>query len=382
MKKFIGIIILIGIIIIIIRVSSSGTPEPAPTAKEPVKIGAALMLTGPTALLGELQKGAIAMAVEKINKDGGINGRPLEVIIEDAAYDPKTAVSAYQALKLKGLKNFIIDGSSVVAATHSLVVSDGNFSIAGVATAPSYFDGSNRTCRIGTTARNIGPTMKKIALSHGYKKVALLLPDNEYGRGFADEYTKAFSAEGGTVVISEFYSSAPGVTDLRTNITKIKAAQAGIDAIIFSNILNSVEPTLKQIKEIGITKPLISDFPTLTNPALKDLSLMEGVEFADIEYSQYDKATDSQETKDFKTAYRAKFNAEPIYFTASQYDITLLLAKAITTVGEEPGKIADYISSLKEYQGITGMYSFDSDCEVSRKEVVSKVVGGKFVEVK
>ena len=139
MKKLLGLVIVIIIVIVIIRISSSGTPAAVPASKEPVKIGAALMLTGPAALLGELQKNAINLAVEKINADGGINGRPVEVITEDAVYDPKQAVSAYQALKQRGLKNFIIDGSPIIAATHQLVVDDGNFSIAAVA-APSIFD--------------------------------------------------------------------------------------------------------------------------------------------------------------------------------------------------------------------------------------------------
>jgi branched-chain amino acid transport system substrate-binding protein len=378
------LIIIIILIIVGVSFSSKSSTSSSEKGKElgPIKIGAALMLTGPTALLGELQQRAIGMAIEKINKDGGINGRQLEVVVEDSAYDPKTAVSAYQALKLKGLRNFIIDGSSVVAATRKLVVDDGNFTIAPVATALNYYDGNNRTCRISITARTIGPRLSELVLKKGYKKVAVLLPDNEYGRGWAEEFTKSYPTQGGTIVVTEFYSAAPGMNDYRTSITKIKAKQDDIDGIVMSNVLNTVESMLKQMKEIGLTKPIISDFATLTNPALKDMSLVEGVDYVEYEYTKDDVATDSSDTRAFKMAYREKYNSSPIYFSAGHYDVTLLLAKAISVVGEDPQKIADYISGLKEYQGITGKYSFDSDCEVQRNTVFRHVKDGKSIEFK
>ena len=376
MKKTTIIIGVIIIILIIIAVSSGSSKK---TATEPVRIGAALMLTGPTAQLGELQNNAINLALEKINKEGGINGRPLEVVVEDAAYDPKTAVSAYQALKAKGLHNFIIDGSSVVASTHQLVIDDGNFSIAGVATAPSYFDDNNHTCRIGATAKTMAPALAKLALKEGYKKVAMLMPDNEYGRGFAEEFSKSFQASNVMVVATEFYSAAAGTNDFRTSITKIKSVQPTIDAIVFSQVFTNVETMLNQMKTLGINKPILSDYPTATNPSLKNLSLMEGTRYVDAEYTKTDLPTDNADTKAFKDAYRAKYASDPIYFAAAHYDITLLLAKAIKEVGEDPQKISDYVSNLKNYPGITGTYTFDRDCEVDRKMVIKKIENGKIV---
>ena len=58
------------------RASDSGS-------QEPIKIGAILSLTGTYAGLGEPEKNLIEMEVKKINDEGGINGRPVEVIIED-----------------------------------------------------------------------------------------------------------------------------------------------------------------------------------------------------------------------------------------------------------------------------------------------------------
>lgn len=339
------------------------------------------MLTGPVAHLGELQQNGVSLAVEKINDAGGINGRKIEIVVEDSAYDPKQAVSAYQALKSKGLRNFIIDGSPIVSSTRKLVVDDGNFTIAVVATTPSYFDGYNNTCRLALTAKNLAPAAGDLALKNNYKKVALLLPDNDYGRGFADEFIKDFDKKG-EVIATEFYASTQNTNDFRTNITKIKSVQSEIDAIVFSQILNNIEPMLQQMKTLGLTKPLVSEFPTMTNPALKDLSLVEGAIFVDSEFSKNDLPTDSIETKAFKDAYRAKYNSDPILFAAAHYDAVFILTQAIKEVGEDPQKIADYVSNLKNYNGVTGFLSFDNDCEIDRNVTFKKIENGQIVDMK
>lgn len=207
------------------------------------------------------------------------------------------------------------------------------------------------------------------------------MPDNEYGRGLTESFTKAYVAAGGVVVATEFFNGTSGVTDFRTSITKVKAIQSQVDAIVVINAFNTVEAMLKQMKDLGITKQLISDYSMMTNPALKDMTLVEGVKFINYEYDKTDVATDSAETKAFKAAYRAKYNSDPIYLAAGHYDVTILLAKTIAAVGEDPQKIADYISGLKNYQGITGVYSFDSDCEVSRGTVSQVIKEGKFVGI-
>ncbi len=190
MKKTVWIIIALIVVFLIAGIVKQPSKQ---SSTGPVRIGGAFIITGPAAAVGELQQKGADLAIEVINKNGGINGRPLELVVEDAKYDPKGAVDAYQALKFKGLKNFLIDGSVTVAATHQLVIDDGNFTIAGGAIAPSYFDGSNRTCRIALTAKNFAPGMVDLLNKHNYQKIAVLFPDNEFGRGLADEFNKAFN---------------------------------------------------------------------------------------------------------------------------------------------------------------------------------------------
>lgn len=372
--------IILGIIVILLVIwGISAATKKNETSKEPIRIGGAYILSGPAGLVGELQRNATKMAVDEINAAGGINGRPFEVVMEDSQYESKTALNAYQALKLRGVKFIIADGSPVVAPIRPMAIADGNFMIVPGATTPSYFDGDSRSCRIALTAKNFGPALSDILMNKGYKRVATFYPDNESGKGFSDEFTKAFVAKGGKIVIAEFYN-ASGTGDYRTNLSKIKAKSLEIDAVVFQQVLNTIEPMFKQMTELGLNKPLVTDYYTINNPNLKNLSLANGVDFVDYEYKKTDEPADSQRIKDFKANYRKLYNADPTYFSASTYDAIYLISEAIKAVGEDPTKVGAYISQLKDYKAITGTLSFDSDCEVTRLTEVSKIEGGKIVQ--
>ena len=110
--------------------------------------------------------------------------------------------------------------------------------------------------------------------------------------------------------------------------------------------------------------------------------MKEGFKIVNYQYSKFDLPSDSAETKAFKDAYRAKYHSDPSYFAAATYDSAQILVKAIRAVGENPQKIGDYVSSLKNYTGITGTFSFNDDCEVDRNMIVNTIKDGKMVEAK
>ncbi len=371
--------VIVALVIIILAVwGISAAKKQADISGESVKIGGAYILSGPASLVGELQKNATAMAVKEINEAGGINGRPLEVLMEDAQYESKTAINAYQALKQNGVKFFIVDGSPVATPIRPMAIADGNFMIVPGATAPAYFDGINRSCRIALTARNFGPAIADVLEKRGYKKAATFYPENEAGKGFYDEFSKAHIANGGEVTVAEFYS-ASGSGDYRTNLAKIKARLKDVDVIVMQQALNTIEPMFKQMSDLGINKPIVTDYYTVNNPALKNIALANGIEFIDYEYAKTDRLNDSNRVKEFKAKYRTLYNSDPTFFAASTYDSIYLIVDAIKAVGQDPVKVGDYISSLKGYQAITGTLSFNDDCEVDRAIYLSKVEDGKIV---
>ncbi len=381
MNKGLKTVIAIVVIVVVIWLIAAKTDK-AQDAKGPIKIGGAFILTGPQSVLGEIQTNAAKMAIEEVNAKGGIEGRMVELVLQDTAYDPKKTVDAYQALKLAGVNYVIADGSPVVASIRKLAVDDGKLVIAPGATTPAYFDGSNLSCRLALTARNFGPAYAELLKKKGYKGAVALVPDNEYGKGLAEELQKGFDAAGLKLAAVEFYNAAATAGDYRTNITKLKAKQAEADVMIAVQVANTVEAMLKQIKELGWSKPIVSDYYTVQNPSLKNLAVVEGMDYIDYEYSREPLATEPEATKAFKAAYQAKYNAKPVFLGAGHYDATKLILEGIANVGDDPQKVADYISNLRNYQAVTGTLTFNSDCEVDRQTVFRTVKEGTIIDLK
>ena len=97
--------------------------KPAPVAeKEPVKIGVILPLTGEAATYGISDREGMLLAIEKINAEGGINGRKVRLIVEDSEGDPKGGISAFRKLvEIEGVKVIMTELSSVSMAIAPLV---------------------------------------------------------------------------------------------------------------------------------------------------------------------------------------------------------------------------------------------------------------------
>ena len=379
MKKTTWIGVVVVILVIALLVLSQGSFN---KNSESVKIGAIYTLTGPIASYGEFQKQSAETAVKEINDAGGINGKPVELFIEDSASDAKKGVDALNALKLRGVKFYIVEYSPVAVAVKSAIVNNGDFVMTAGATAPTYVDGNNLSCRLTMTAADIAPTLATYSISNNQKKAALLLPNNEYGKGLADEFTKKYTAAGGVITISEFYDPS-GPSDFRTNITKIKAQSADIDVLVTVNAANTVEPMFQQLKTLGWNKPILSDYNTIQNPSLKDKNLIEKTVFVDWLYTPEPAEGDSQMTKAFKEKYLADHQSNPSLAAAGYYDAVKITLDAIKKVGDDPKKVAEYIQGLKNYPVITGnIVSFNSDCQATQTSTLRKVEAGKFVEIK
>jgi branched-chain amino acid transport system substrate-binding protein len=212
-------------------------------------------------------------------------------------------------------------------------------------------------------------------------KAVLLLPNNEYGKGLADEFDKAFTDRGGKTTFEEFYD-ASGPSDFRTNITKIKSYLSEADFLVTVNVANTVEPLFQQLATIGWNKPIISDYNTVQNPSLKDKKLVEGVTFVDWTYTPEPSLSDSEVTKTFKQRYVADYNKNPTVAAAGYYDGVKVLLDALKTVGSDPQKVSNYIQGLKDYSVVTGtIKSFDSDCQAIRSNTMRQVKDGQVVDV-
>jgi branched-chain amino acid transport system substrate-binding protein len=342
--------------------------------KDAVNIGAVLPLTGSSASIGEDQRRGIELAVDKINKDGGVLGKKLNVIVEDSAGTANSAIDAAKKLttvdKVSAVMGEYSSGVTVplgqylqqAGVVHVNVgssspeianIGDKSFSVIGLDTIASKFASDQ-------------------LMKRGLKKAAVLVPNNSYGEGVVKPFTDAFNAAGGTVTDTVLYTE--GQTSYRAELERL--AKSSPDVILYSAYGQDSSVINQQAFESGSKTPWFGIYLTMCTSDSAPATVENQVGM-DVNY--VGPAGDS-----YQKAYKAKYNQSfASTFSGYTYDGTMMLAKAIDKAGStDPSKIAAALKKLGQgYAGATGDITFDSKNQRSKQPyLVLKFTGGKVVE--
>jgi branched-chain amino acid transport system substrate-binding protein len=218
-----------------------------------------------------------------------------------------------------------------------------------------------------------GTVMSKFALSKGWKKVAILTDvKQDYSVGLSQFFKEHFSQNGGTIVSEQSYSS--GDTDFSAQLTSLRGKAP--EAILASGYYTEAGLIAKQARQLGLSAPLLGgdgwDSPSLVEVAGP---AMEGNFFS----NHFSVEDQSPPIQDFIKKYRDKFKEETDAMAALGYDSAMLLADAIKRAGTtDPEKLRDAIAATKDYQGITGKITIDSQRNASKPAVILAIKDGKF----
>ena len=341
-----------------------------------VKIGAVLPLTGDLSLYGQKCKNGMDVALEEINKEGGIDGKKLEIIYEDSRSDASIGVSAAQMLITVDKVQAIVGevSSSITLAIVPVITKAKVLLFSPASSSPNLSGVSKYFVRNWPSDVAEASQMADFAYdSLKLRRIAVMYADNDYGLGLKSKLQSEFTALGGTIVASEPYPI--GNRDFKTLIQKIKTQKS--DAIYLGGY-EEMGIATKQIREAGLKVQILActNYGDSKVIALAGKAA-EGVIFGTPVYSP-EQSNDSSVVK-FVDAYKKKFNAYPSLFEANGYDAVMIIAKAIEEVGNNGTKIADYIRHLRNYDGGAGVVSFNSDGDIERPIGFKIVRNGTFV---
>ncbi len=344
---------------------------------EDIKIGFVLPLTGDAATYGEPMKNAASIAVEEINKSGGIDGRRIVAIFEDSKCEGKIALTAVQKLvsidNVKLISGFtcaedLLSASPVLEQNKILALAPGASSPQ-VTLAGDYIFQNNPSATIAAK-QLAGLIIKK------YKNIATINEKTGFATDINDYFVKEFKSLGGTVVASESYTS--DTRDFRNIVTKIKGAEP---EVIFVNPQTEISggAIIKQIRDLQIKVPLYG-MDTISGEKTREIagSAIDGLTILAVPGL----GADNKKAHDFLEKYKNLFG-EPSFdlYIGASYDSVYLLAQGIREVGYDATKIKDYLYQLGNYDGVIGNYSFDHNGDlVGIDFVVKKIVGGELVE--
>lgn len=256
-KNLIGAVIVIVLIIAGYQAfKKSGTSPSTPSQKATIKIGLSAPLTGEAASWGENALAGAELAVEEINKAGGINGRQIKLMAEDDKCDPTAGANAFNKLvnidEVTAIAGPICSG--VGGAALPIAQNKNIPTVIIAASNPQLTIGRDFVFRIYPSDAFQGKIGAEfIFQTLGKKKVAVIYVKNEWGQAIKGIFINKFKELGGEVVYED--SILQDATDLRTQLAKVKDSSA--DALYFPVYPTNAVAGLKQIKELGIKIPVI-----------------------------------------------------------------------------------------------------------------------------
>ena len=333
-------------------------------AADPIRIGSFLSASGPAAFLGDPEKKVLELYVDKINAAGGINGRPLELIVYDDGGRADKALSFAKRLLSNDRVDVIVGGSTTATTMASVKLIDGAgvpfISLAGAVViidpVKKWVFKTAHTDRMA--AEKVMQDMKKRGLS----RLALLSESSGFGKSGRTQTLLAADLMGIEIVADETYG--PKDTDVTAQLTNIKG-NADAEALLVFGFGQGPAIVTRNYQQLGMTVPLYQShgvaskaFLDLTGDAAEGMRLpVTGVLIAD----QLPAGPQRAVLEGFIADYSAKYGSEPSAFAGHAYDGLYLMVEAIKRAGtSDKASVRDALEATEGFVGITGEFNFSA----------------------
>jgi branched-chain amino acid transport system substrate-binding protein len=341
----------------------------------PVKIGVVATTSGPYALGGNQNVEGMKVAVEKINADGGVLGKKIELDIQDPAADPTQAVTVTRKLLSDGVNALTGSVSSddaipmVNAAKNTvpLAVTMGSGTSIAEQNNPNVVQ-----MNCSSPAKEL-PIMNYIGSESGATKVAMLLQNNEFGKSVLAQYKEAWKNGGPKIVYEGLYQAS--TTDFSALVARAKSA--GADGLYVAGATQQYIKAFQQAAQIGF-KPKVR---WLAGEAVQPASLKLNSKAIDgvITGNVYNPFSDDPVNQEFVKAYQAATGETPGWFSVLGYDSIMVLAEAMKAANsvDDKDKISAAMRTVN-YSGPRGPVTLAPDSPQDKCQAkLTKVVNGK-----
>ena len=359
-------------------VSLTSAPAFAQAAKgEPVTIGVSGPLTGPNAQYGAQWKKGFDLALEEINGRGGVQGgRPLQYVFEDSQADPRQTVAIAQ--KFVSDPKIVVElgdfSSTASMAASSIYQRAGLVQFGFTNSHPKFTLGGDFIWSNSVSQADEQPRLAKYAADLGFKHLAVLYLNTDWGRASQNIFGEAAKAAGLEVVASEGYQ--PDEKDFRSTLVRVRDAKP--DAIVLISYYADGALISRQIRSVGLATPIVAS-GSVYSPKFIELAgdASNGV----YTESNFFPGDSRPEVQAFVNKFRAKYNEEPDDFNAVAYDTIVLIASVIDKYGVDRTAIRDGLASIKDVPSVIyGKASFDTQTRrvAGARAVYLVVRDGKF----
>lgn len=344
---------------------AAGLASFAAQAAETIKVGSFLAVTGPASFLGDPEKKTLELYVDRINKDGGILGKQVQLIVYDTGGDAKQAVTFGKRLIDQDQVDFIIGGSTtgdtmavvpLVEKAEIPFISLGGASVI-VEPVKKWVFKTPHTDRMAVG--KVYEDMKK----EGISKVGLIAGSGGFDKSCmknAEELAEEYDME---VVASETYGKDD--TDMTPQLTKIKGAGPG--GVLFCGFGAPSVTVTKNYRQLGIEALLYHNHGSGSKRFIQGAGdAANGVRLpaAALLVAEQLPGADPQRAVaiDYTKAYTERYNEEISTFGGHAWDALFLMKTAMEKAGStDKAQVRDALENIKDFAGVDGIFNMTSD---------------------
>lgn len=322
-----------------------------------LKIGLMAPLTGKWASEGLDMKNIVELLADQINKQGGINGDKINLIIVDDAGDPRTAAIAAQKLASAEViatvgtyGSAVTEASQIILAEADIVqIATGSTSVRLTEKKLPFF---LRTC---PRDDDQGKAAAKFILDKNYKNIAILHDNSSYSSGLAQEARKHLESAGAKIV---FYDAlTPGEQDYTAVLTRLKSTEA--EVLFFTGYYPETGMLLRQKKELGYNIQMLGGDASNHQDLVKvaGVQAAEGYSFISPPLPQ---DIDTESAKVFLRDFLARYQAMPVSIWAVLAgDAFKAIVAGLEAGNKTPETLANWLKQQKNLPGLTGDLGFN-----------------------
>ena len=342
-----------------------------------IKVGGLAPLTGSLAIYGVTTTNGAQLAVEEINKNGGINGKQIEYIVLDTKGDATESVMAYNKLVDTNVAAVIGDiTSKPTVAVAEIAAQDNMPMITPTGTQVDITEAGPNVFRVCFTNPYQGTVLATLAKERFGADTAGILVNNssDYSDGIAKAFTEQAEKLGIKFTVKDGY--AAGDRDFRAQLTKIAAENP--DVLLIPEYYEQASLIAAQAREVGVKSIFVGSdgwdgiAKTLDSTAYK---VIENSYFTN-HFSMQD---ESVKIQNFIKAYKETYKEDPSAFSALGYDAVYMVKEAVEKAGStDKQAVVDALKNI-EYDGITGYLTFDDHNNPVKAVTILKIVNGEYV---
>ena len=327
---------------------------------------------------GQAGHNGVILAVEQVNRAGGINGRKVELVSRDDAQNRETAARSADELAAEKVEAVIGPFTSAMAAalvpvlakTDTLVISP-------TITSMDFFGKDDNLVRINRSTRDNATDYARVLFGRGQRRIAVAydIRNRSFTESWLKEFRKAFTDVGGTLAAEVPYESRPDV-DFSDVVGKMLKGQpdgllyiaGGIDVARLAQQSRRQAPKLPvSASEWAATEQLLE----LGGKVVDGLVIVQN----------YNREDDSPRFRAFREAYFKRFQKDPGYSSVSAYDAATVLFDALRK--REAGEtVKAAVLRSGPYQGLQQQIVFDANGDTQRKVFFTEISEGRFVLIK